>query len=107
MICDHHQDETYRFLGCSVLGWLVAGCYALWSAIAIAALLLLSGCAEYPVTGSITYRDPDTGAKGGLVFSPGEPPTASIRVPVYDDETGELIGLAELEMPTATVVPEK
>lgn len=57
----------------------------------LAAACLLPSCTGYPVTGSITYRDPQSGAKGGLVFTPGAPPRASVRVPVYDPQTGELI----------------
>jgi hypothetical protein len=63
-------------------------------------LLALPSCSpDYPVIGSITLRDPKSGAKGGLVFTPGEAPRASVRVPVYDPETGELIGMGELTGP--------
>jgi hypothetical protein len=62
-----------------------------------AACLLMPSCSgDYPVTGSITYRDPDSGAKGGLTFTPGEKPEGFIRVPILDPETGEQIGTAEL-----------
>ena len=70
-----------------------------------AACLLMPSCSgEYPVTGSITYRDPDSGAKGGLTFTPGEKPSGFIRVPIYDPETGEQIGQAELGGPLAGAV---
>lgn len=65
----------------------------------LAAACLLPSCTGYPLTGSIAYRDPQSGAKGGLVFTPGAPPRASVRVPVYDPQTGELIGVGELSGP--------
>lgn len=64
----------------------------------IGVLFLPSCSGEYPLTGSITFRDPNTGAKGGLVFEPGSSPRASVRVPVYDEE-GNLIGVGELSGP--------
>lgn len=60
------------------------------------ALLPSCGYKEYPFTGSITYRDPQSGAKAGLDYTPGAPPRASVRVPVYDPQTGDLIGMAGL-----------
>ena len=64
--------------------------------------LFLPSCSgEYPITGQISYRDPASGAKGGLVFEPGKAPRASVRVPVYDPNTGELIGVGELSGPLA------
>lgn len=68
------------------------------------ALVTMAGClvsctsGEWPVTGSITYRDPGSGAKGGLTFSPGAAPRASVKVPIYDPETGRLIGLTDLSV---------
>jgi hypothetical protein len=64
---------------------------------------LLSSCtnADFPVTGSVFYRDPKTGAKAGLAFVPGERPNAYVRVPVYDPETGEKRGEANLSAPIA------
>lgn len=56
-----------------------------------------------PVTGTVYYRDPGTGAKAGLTFSPGQNPSASIRVPVYDSATGDLIGMADLSADLPTV----
>lgn len=66
------------------------------------AIFLLPSCSsEYPLTGKISYRDPGSGAKGGLVFSPGEQPLGFLRVPLYDAETGELIGSTEISGPLA------
>ena len=66
-----------------------------------AGCLFLPSCSgEYPLTGSISYRDPETGAKGGLVFEPGKAPRASVRIPVYD-EFGNIIGVGELSGPLA------
>lgn len=64
----------------------------------LSALMILPSCADsgYPVTGQISFRDPKSGAKGGLVFEQGKPPRASVRLPVYDPQTGELIGVGEL-----------
>lgn len=68
--------------------------------------LLLSSCAgDYPLTGIVSYREAKSGAKGGLVFEPGKAPRASVRVPVYDPETGELIGVGELSGPLAREIP--
>ena len=68
----------------------------------IAALPSCSG--EYPLSGSIVYRDPGSGAKGGLSFTPGQKPTAYVRVPIIDPDTGEQLGFAELEVPVAGAV---
>ena len=66
-----------------------------------AGCLFLPSCSgEYPLTGSISYRDPNSGAKGGLVFEPGKAPRASVRIPVYD-EFGNIIGVGELSGPLA------
>lgn len=70
----------------------------------ILALLLPSCAGDYPITGSIFYRDAQSGAKGGLVFEAGAAPRASVRVPVYHPETGELIGVGELSGPLAREV---
>ena len=53
-------------------------------------------CAGYPLTGSVYYRDPSSGAKAGMAFRPGEAPRASVRIPIYDQSTGEVIGMADL-----------
>lgn len=67
----------------------------------LAALLFLPSCADLPVLGSISYRDPSTGAKGGLVFTPGEKPSGFVKVPIRDPETGEIKGYADLAVPLA------
>ena len=61
-----------------------------------AACLLLPSCTNYPVEGSVMYRDPESGAKGGLVFVPGEKPKGFLSVPIYDPETGAVVGQATL-----------
>lgn len=80
----------------------MSGGVPLWI-IATAGLMgfCLPSCApnDYPITGSLYYRDSNSGAKGGLTFSPGRAPVASVRVPIYDPQTGELKGLAELSAP--------
>lgn len=70
--------------------------------IMLGAILALPSCADqgYPITGRISYLDPESGAKGGLVFQPGQPPRASVRIPVYD-ELGNLIGIGEVSGPLA------
>lgn len=48
------------------------------------------------LTGTLTYRDPQSGAKAGMVFSPGVAPRATLKVPIYDKASGDLVGMAEL-----------
>lgn len=55
----------------------------------------LPSCSEYPLTGSLMLRDPNSGAKGGLVFQGSAKPRASLRMPIHDDQ-GNLIGMADL-----------
>ncbi len=62
---------------------------------ALTGLLLIPSCADFPLTGQIQYRDAQSGAKAGLVFTANEAPRASVRVPVYD-ENGKLIGVGEV-----------
>lgn len=77
------------------------------------AACLLPSCGangEYPVTGTIYLRDPESGAKAGLVFADGVPPRATLKVPIYDDTTGELIGMADVSASfpqAAEVIAEK
>lgn len=59
---------------------------------------LPSCSSDYPLSGSISYRDPDTGAKGGLTFTP-DGQEGFIRVPIIDPDSGEQIGLADLRVP--------
>lgn len=70
-------------------------------------LLCLStiSCSEFPVTGTIYFRDQSSGAKGGLTFTPNQPPQASVLYPVYDADNNQ-IGLVDIvaEIP---VTPEK
>lgn len=60
--------------------------------------LLFPSCAtrDWPVTGSLSYRDPASGAKAGMTFTPGSAPKATVKVPIYDKTTGELVGMADL-----------
>jgi hypothetical protein len=73
-------------------------------AVGLGFLALPSCSTEYPLTGSILYRDPGTGAKGGLVFVPGEKPTGFLRMPILDPDTGEQIGMAEISAPVGNAV---
>jgi len=55
----------------------------------------LSSCAEFAgIDGSISYRDPDTGIEGGLVFTDGKP-AGKVTAPIYDD-AGNVIGRVEV-----------
>jgi len=57
----------------------------------------LTACTtEYPIMGTISYRDPSSGAKGGLTFTPGESPKAYVKVPITDPETGATVGYVDL-----------
>jgi hypothetical protein len=58
---------------------------------------LPSCSAPLPITGTVSYLNPRTGAKAGLVFDPGAPARARIAVPLLDADTGDRIGFAELE----------
>lgn len=78
--------------------------YSIAIAIIVASLV---ACADYPITGSIYAIDPGSGAKGGLVFIPGQKPTVSVKVPYYG-ENGELIGMLDVgTVPKPKVIPEK
>lgn len=74
-------------------------------AAALAALLV--SCADYPLTGSIAYRHPGSGAKGGLEFIPGQRPGGFVKIPIRDPETGEITGHAELATAPPVVEPAK
>ena len=65
-----------------------------------ALLLLLPSCET--LTGSISYIDAGSGAKGGLVFRGKEKPTGFVRIPILDDN-GNQVGVAEL----GTITPTK
>lgn len=59
---------------------------------------LLPSCSSpLPITGSVSYLNPRTGAKAGLVFDPATPPRARIALPILDADTGEQVGFAELQ----------
>ena len=58
-------------------------------------LLCLPSCGT-GLTGSLSYRDANSGAKGGLAFDGEGLPHGFIRVPIYDPETGKLLGQADL-----------
>ena len=60
------------------------------------AVLLPSCGTEYPLSGTVSYRHPQSGAKAGLVFAPGQPVRGSVKVPVYDQVTGDVIGQVDL-----------
>lgn len=60
----------------------------------------LMGClpscsGSYPLTGSVSYQDAATGAKGGLTFSPGEAPRARVALPITDAK-GRVVGHVDL-----------
>ena len=72
---------------------------ALWLGLSMAVVGTLPSCApgtEYPVTGSLAYRDPRSGAKGGLVFAPGLPVQGRVQMPIYDPQTGAVLGAVDL-----------
>jgi hypothetical protein len=46
----------------------------------VSASAFLISCAQLPLTGTLTYRDTESGAKGGIQFTPGQKPTAFLRV---------------------------
>lgn len=56
----------------------------------------LPSCSGYPLTGSVAYRDPQTGAKAGLEFKPGQAPAAVLKVQLYDPRTGQPLGVVDL-----------
>ncbi len=77
--------------------------HAVVLAASVATSACLTSCAEYPFTGSLFLRDPGSGAKGGLTFAPGQAPTASVKVPIYDGD-GNLTGYADLSGPLSRQV---
>ncbi len=76
---------------------------AVMAACTAASSCVATSCAEYPLTGSLFLRDPGSGAKGGLTFTPGQAPTASVKVPIYDGD-GNLTGYADLSGPLSRQV---
>jgi len=53
-------------------------------------LLTLPSCSG--VTGSVSFRDIDSGAKGGLAFDGEGKPHGFFRLPILDPKTGEQVG---------------
>lgn len=63
--------------------------------LAIAAALTLTSCADYNFLGTISFRDPATGAKAGIDFVPGRRPTQYIKAPISNAD-GEVIGYVDI-----------
>lgn len=63
------------------------------------AVLALSSCADSGIQGTISYIDPDTGASGGLIFTPNQPALGFLDIPMIDAETGKSTGGIVLEVP--------
>lgn len=59
---------------------------------------------DYPITGSLSYRDPNTGAKAGLSYAPDRMVSGGVTVPIYDAETGELLGVTDIALGKKSVV---
>jgi hypothetical protein len=72
--------------------------------ILIPALILMHSCAETPVTGSLFYRHPDSGAKGGIHLTPGGGVSGYVRLPIIDPQTGQQLGMAEIKTPIKKAV---
>jgi hypothetical protein len=62
--------------------------------LAIAAFMLVS-CADLPLLGTIRFRDPETGAKAGIDFTPGSKPSQFIKAPITNAE-GVVIGYVDI-----------
>lgn len=60
------------------------------------------GDGEYPVTASLSWRDPNTGAKAGLTYTPKAKLKGAVTVPVYDADTGERIGTTTIRVDPAS-----
>jgi hypothetical protein len=60
--------------------------------IALITIAALASCET--MTGSIAYRDPETGIEGGVVIVDGQP-TGKVTAPIYDDQ-GNVIGRVEI-----------
>lgn len=61
-------------------------------------LLFMTSCGNFempPVTGSVYFRDPDTGAKAGVKFDDGKS-KPWLRVPVRDNATGQINGMIDI-----------
>lgn len=79
--------------GLRLVPWLVG--IGLGTAV-VGTLPSCSPSSEYPLTGSVSYRDISTGSKAGLSFSPGHTPQGNFSMPVRDAATGEVIGSVNL-----------
>lgn len=64
----------------------------------------LPSCSDYPVTATLSYRDPNSGAKAGLTYSPAKKLRGKLKVPVYDPQTGELLGSTGIAIGKKAVV---
>jgi hypothetical protein len=63
--------------------------------LALLATLITALVSCETLTGSLSYTDAKTGAKGGLDFAPGAKPTGFVFLPIYDDQ-GKQTGAARL-----------
>lgn len=93
----HAAGEETKNNGAGMTPMLVGLCMAA----ALMGLCPPSCSSDYPITGSLSYRDPKSGAKAGLSYSPSHKLRGSVAVPIYDPETGKRTGYAQL----ATVEP--
>ena len=50
----------------------------------------------FPITGSVSYLDRDSGAKAGLVFTPGKPVAGRVAIPVFAED-GKQVGYVDLK----------
>ena len=68
----------------------------LGTAAVIGGLLPSCSTSGYPITGSVAYLDPASGAKAGLVFSPGQPIGGTVKIPVFGQD-GQTVGYVDLK----------
>lgn len=62
---------------------------------------------DYPISGSLSYRDKRTGAKAGLSYGPDKVLSGGLTVPIYDAQTGELLGMTDVRLGSQrTAVPD-
>jgi hypothetical protein len=80
------------------VGLLLLACTA--SALTLAGGLTSCGPLS-GIKGSVLYRDPNTGAKGGLSFDGHGGVSGTAKIPVYDGN-GRQTGWAEVEIPIKT-----
>lgn len=80
-------------------GILPGLCLGLSTAAALSMAGTLPSCSPnsaFPVTGTLSLRDPESGAKAGLVFQPGKPAAGMVKMPIEDGE-GRVIGYVDLK----------